>query len=714
MALTLVKRLFSGAKLYFIIAFLLLALAYLMSITTQDSSKLSDLFLVVFGLGVLTLFLLAIALTKSLLRLYYDFKNNIAGSRLTARLVSLFILLILASTITVYGFSVRFLHSGINSWFNVDIEQALDDSLDLGRSALGIRMRTLLRQTRMMAGVLSELPSHDLNRGLRELAKLSGALELSIWNMQSRQMVTFSTENPSVIVPNQPNEVIFSELEQGKDYIGLDPSDDGSLQLRAAIKLPKTTNIQKSTMLHVIFPVDKHLIALGKKVQNAYNDYRELSYLRKPLISIFILTLSLIVLLTVLMSIWFAIWIASRIVHPLKELADSTQSVAKGNYNTQPIAASDDEIGFLVRSFNQMTEQLAYARNSSQKSHQQLEKQTDYLATVLENISSGVITFNDDLILKTANTISATILQCELQHELNLSLNMISNQYPHLTHFTELLAAQAGKASSWQQELELAPNRQQILMCRGTPLPNNAGWVVVFDDVTTLIQAQRNAAWSEVAQRLAHEIKNPLTPIQLCAERLQHKYQPLLPQNQTDLLIKLTETIIQQVKAMKDMVNDFSNYARRSGLQLQNHIISELINDVLALYHHHISLINNPAIINIKLDGNGFRQVLHNIIKNAIEASEDADIPVMIEISYHLIKQDTDWLELKIRDYGPGIPHDMIDKLFEPYITNKSKGTGLGLAIVKKIIEEHDGTVWAENLEPKGACIIIRLPYEEH
>lgn len=718
MALKFIHRVSSGPAPYFVLGCLLLTLAYLLSAATQDSSRLNDLFLILFGVGILSLILLAAILIRSLLRLYRDFKRKEAGSRLTIRLVALFVMLILGSTTIVYSFSIHFLHRGINSWFDVKVEQALNDSLELSRTAFGIRLRTLLRQTRMMAGVLSELPESDINHNLRELTQLSGALELSIWSIEG-QLVTSSIENPAIMVPNRPNEAIFRQLQQKEDYIGLDPSENDELQLRAAVLIPKNTALQQERILHVLFPVNEHLSSLGKTVQNAYTDYKELSYLRKPLITIFTLTLSLIVLLTVLVSIWFAIWISRRMVQPLQELADGTQSVASGNYNTQLTSAGHDEIGFLVRSFNQMTQRLTQARNATQRSHRQLEQQTNYLGTVLGSLSSGVITLDDKHHLKTANVTSSTILDINLQHNLESPLEKISEKHALLVDFVQMISEQIQQHRSWQQQLELHPNkRHQALMCRGTPLPNEAGWVIVFDDVTTLIQAQRNAAWGEVARRLAHEIKNPLTPIQLSAERLQRKYLPLLPDDQTELLNKLTNTIIQQVDAMKDMVNDFSDYARNPGLQLADYAMSDLIQDVLALYQsnsgHHVSLLKDQQPLNVKIDSNRFRQVLHNLIKNAIEASEEAGLPIVIELSYKRIQDNqTNWLELKIRDHGPGIPENMLNKLFEPYATNKIKGTGLGLAIVKKIIEEHHGIVWAENISPLGACIMIRLPLED-
>jgi len=718
MALKLLKQFSSGAMPYYSLGILLLVLSFLLSVATQDSSALNDLFIVILGLSGLSLVLLIGLLARSLVGLYRDFKVKKAGCRLTVRLVSLFSLLILVSTLVVYSFSIHFLHRGIDSWFDVKVEKALNDSLELSRTAFGIRTRTLLRQTRMMSNLLSELPESDLNHNLRELAQLSGAIEFSLWTLDG-QLITTSIANHAVILPNRPNDSILHQLAQKKDYIGLDPDSEDNLQLRAAVRLPLKKDWQSERFLQAIFSVDTRLSALGHTVQNAYTEYKELNYLRKPLISIFTLTLSVIVLLTLLVSIWFAIWISRRIVEPLQELAAGTQAVASGNFNTKLTTSDHDEIGFLVRSFNQMTQRLTQARHTSQNSHRQLEHQTDYLATVLRSLSSGVITIDDEHVLRTANQASSTILGIDLMRYIAADIESLNTHASHIESLIQLLLQHNVGQKKWQQQIELRQKKGlQTLMCSGTPLPNKAGWVIVFDDITTLLQAQRNAAWGEVAKRLAHEIKNPLTPIQLSAERLQHKYKPLLPEDQTHTLTKLTDTIVKQVEAMKDMVNDFSDYARNPGLQLHAISIGPLLHEVVALYQsnpHHIVLLNSKENIDISLDSNRFRQVIHNMLKNAIEASEEANTDVDIAISYHQIMiEQQPWLELSIKDHGPGIPDNMINTLFEPYATNKLKGTGLGLAIVKKIIEEHHGDVWAENNEdPRGASIIIRLPLEE-
>jgi nitrogen fixation/metabolism regulation signal transduction histidine kinase len=716
MGLSIIRRLSSGTAPYFALAVLLIVMAYLLSAATQDSSRLNDLLIVIFGIAILSLVLLMAILGRSIYRLYRDFKRHEAGSRLTVRLVSLFVLLILVATSIVYGFSIHFLHRGINSWFDVKIEQALDDSLELSRTAFGIRMRTLLRQTRMMAGVLSEIPDAELSHSLQDLNNLSGAIEISIWGMDGTPVVS-SIFSP-ILVPDRPNNSVMNKLAQGEDYIALEETDE--YQLRAAVRIPKRSVTDEERMLNVLFPVNEHLSDLAQTVQDAYNDYTELAYLRKPLVTIFTLSLSLIVLLTVLTSIWFAIWISRRIVEPLQALAEGTQAVSSGIYNMQVTASGHDEIGFLVRSFNQMTQRLTQARNASQRSHRLLEQQTSYLTTVLGSLSSGVITVDERYYLHTANNASSTILGLNLQQRLETSLSRLAETSPNMRSFCQMIESCSARGSKWEHQIELQqPEGTQTLICHGTSLPNNSGWVIVFEDITSMLQAHRYAAWGEVARRLAHEIKNPLTPIQLSAERLQRKYNKLLPETETDTLNKLTGTIVNQVEAMKEMVDEFSDYARTPALQLQMHHFDSLLKEVLTMYQghheHHFHIESQDPSLMVRVDANRFRQVLHNLIKNAIEACEEAQHSVDLLISYQAkASRGRYWLELSVKDNGPGIPNNIIDTLFEPYATTKPKGTGLGLAIVKKIIEEHGGHVWAENLADTGARIMIQLPLEEH
>jgi nitrogen fixation/metabolism regulation signal transduction histidine kinase len=464
-------------------------------------------------------------------------------------------------------------------------------------------------------------------------------------------------------------------------------------------------------------------------------------YLRGPLKFGFTLTLSLIALLTLLIAVWAAIFFARRLATPIRELAEATHAVAQGDYQKQIPVTSHDEIGILVESFNDMTHRIHRAQVQSKRSQQEAEIQRAYLETVLGHLSSGVLTFNQRLLLRTHNPAAAQILGADLRAGERKSLAWLADNYPALQPLIEAVEqAAATEQDEWQSQIQLpVNNHRRTLMLRGTSLPSwrekRGGYVVVFDDITTLIQAQREAAWGEVARRMAHEIKNPLTPIQLSAERIRHKYLRQVPEEERASLERATRTIIEQVDSLKTMVNDFSEYARSAQMQTRPVDLNDLIHDVVELYKnsrggagvvplHRGSKAGKgktPRAVTTKLDleenlpripadPGRLRQVLHNLLLNARDALTNIPKPV-IRLSTRVAGENSHrFVELTVQDNGPGFPDALLARLYEPYVTHKEKGTGLGLAIVKRIIEEHGGTIRAYNLKEGGACVIIRLP----
>ena len=362
-----------------------------------------------------------------------------------------------------------------------------------------------------------------------------------------------------------------------------------------------------------------------------------------------------------------------------------------------------------------MTRKLAQAMDETQRSQQQVEEQRAYLEAVLSRLSSGVITLDPEGRLFTANNAADQILGVRLHDELSNRWAEIALRHPSLRRFAETLESQRSRpAADWREQVDLPGDAgRQVLMCRGAPLPlsQDSGHVIVFDDVTALIQAQRDAAWSEVARRLAHEIKNPLTPIQLSAERLRHKYLGHRPGDDSELLDRLTRTIVQQVEAMKEMVNAFSEYARTPEINTEPVKLTALVDDVAELYlaNHLISTEVSRELPILELDADKIRQVLHNLIKNSLEAHHDGD--GVVSISALSVKESSgNYVDIQVSDQGNGFPDDILEQVFEPYVTTKPKGTGLGLAIVKRIVEEHGGTVRIKNNEDRGASVIIRFP----
>ncbi|MGB5833293.1 MAG: ATP-binding protein, partial [Thiohalocapsa sp.] len=403
---------------------------------------------------------------------------------------------------------------------------------------------------------------------------------------------------------------------------------------------------------------------------------------------------------------------------PVADIARGTRAVAAGNYEQQlPLPAHDDELAFLVASFNAMTRRIARARDQAARSQRAVEEQRSYLQTVLGRLSSGVIAFDEALNLVTMNAAAGQILRLSDHSDQQLDLDELEAAHPRLIGWGETVRRQIAACQEWREEVALVgSDGRQVLMCRGSPLPSSngdaVGHVVVFDDITTLIRAQRDAAWGEVARRLAHEIKNPLTPIQLSAERLRHKLLKKLPDTDARLVDRATHTIVQQVEAMKAMVNDFADYARAPEMQHEPFVLDDLVAEIIELYRAGTTEISPrlraPGAL-VSGDSKRLRQVMHNLLKNAGEALEGQDDGV-IQVQTHLIHcSESPAIELSIEDNGGGIPSDLIDRLFEPYVTSKSKGTGLGLAIVKKIIEEHGGIIRVENAE-HGARFTARLP----
>jgi nitrogen fixation/metabolism regulation signal transduction histidine kinase len=696
----------------------IVASLHLMSSATQDSSQLGEMYswlLLINTLGSVVLLVLVGANVYWLLR---QLKKRAAGSQLTARMVFLFILLALAPASIVFYYSMQFLRQNIDSWFDVRIDRAMDDALELGRSALDERMRTLLKQSEQLAGHLENMPASMIAITLGEVYDNSGEGELTVFNKNGRIIVS-SGSTSDTIVPDLPGEGVLLQLRQGKSYVGLEPAAGVGMKVRAVVLV---NGRDENYYFQTIFPVPKRLAELAVTVESAHAHYKELNYLRSSLKTTFALTLSLVLLLSLLAAIWAAFVSIRRIVAPVRRLVEGTRAVAEGNYEKRLPVKSKDELGFLVESFNAMTAKIARARDEAQNSRLEVERQRAYLETVLANLSSGVMSFDGHMRLQTANHAADTILHAGIGGLLNAPLPELTAAHPHLGELSGFIGRHLLREKPWREEIHfIGPYGRQELFCRGTPLFDAEGaWqgaVMVFDDVTALIQAQRRAAWGEVAQRLAHEIKNPLTPIQLSAERLRHKLSRNLGEADAEVLDRSTRTIVQQVEAMKSMVNAFAEYAKPSVVHLQPVDLCLIIAEVVALYPPQSGLEFTMALgqglPRVSADPVRMRQVLHNMIKNAQEAITPGTAGTMSINTHTTQVNGNSFVEIVLRDNGPGIPPEQAERVFDPYVTTKTKGTGLGLAIVKKIIEEHGGTIHLDQALSGGAGFVIRLPSVE-
>ncbi len=716
MAVAMIKRLSTGVVPILLLFGLLLVSLYLMGRATQNSEEFGRLYVSLLVVNVSLLILLMVLIGANMVRLWRQYRNRATGVRLTLRLVVMFVVLAMVPVSMVYWFSLDFIQRGIDSWFDVRFENALEDALELSRTVLDSRMRDLLQRTENMASQLDHVPDDQVPILLGRLSDHSDAGELTVLTVNGKIIASSSTGTDRLL-PSYPDEAIMLQLRQGVTYVGLDQISGVGLNIRVVVPVEGADG----RVLQVLYPVSERLAALTDNVQSTYARYDRLRYLRDWLKFSFALTLSLVLLLSLLTAVWAAFYAARRLVAPIRTLAIGTRAVASGDYSRRLPLPSHDEFGVLVQSFNDMTGKIALAQEQARRSQQQVESQRAYLEAVLERLSSGVLTLDSQQVVRTANAAAGHILGAEIGDVVGRPLSVLTEDHGHLAQFVKALAGRLRDGEQeWREEITLfGAGGRQVLICGGASLPGvtdgGSGYVVVFEDVTTLIQAQRDAAWGEMARRLAHEIKNPLTPIRLSAERLRHKYLKSLPATEQELLDRATHTIVQQVEAMQEMVKAFSDYARAPKLERRSLDLNALINEVLDLYRDHApvqwSLHLQEGLPAVEADVGRFRQLLHNLIKNALEALADRS-DGRITINTRCVEESGfPFVELQVDDNGPGFPAGLLGRLFEPYVTTKPKGTGLGLAIVKKIVDEHGGMIMAENTRD-GASVVIRLPLD--
>ena len=665
--------------------------------------------------GIFILSLIAI-IANQIKKLFRNIKKDVMGSRLSMRLVISFTLMAVIPGLIVYLVSVNFLTRSIESWFNVKVESALDGGLKLGQKALDIMLTDLELKAGRMALTLSSMPTTSQYAALSDLREKTGVQDATIISDQGK-IIAVSSNDAESFLPALPTLIQLKQAENNI-YGKIEPIKNKGLYLRVLAPINGAAISNERLILQILQPVPDSLTTLAESVQDVFQDYQKLSYSRDSLKVIFSITLTLVLMLAILTAVAIGFLLSRKLSEPLALLAEGTKKIAKGNFKTMLPEKGKDELGVLVRSFNSMTRQLDQATQTSANNQIRLESARSYLETVLAHLSSGVIVINDDMEIKSFNIAASKILQIDLSKNTNQLITSISNKNKLLNDFVvsiqeEIKAASSKKHFEIIKQFEIKYEKNnQVLSLQITPLPQNKvkNYVLMIDDITMMIQAQRDAAWSEVARRLAHEIKNPLTPIQLSAERIKHKLGSKLNKEDTDILDKAVSTIVNQVDAMKTMVNEFSEYARAPKLNLELTDINETIKEISHLFENSgikITTTLLKGLPKIKVDVNMMRQVLINLIQNAQDAMINNTKKPSIKINTNKYKN---YLILSIVDNGPGFSADILKKAFEPYVTSKSHGTGLGLAIVKKIIEEHEGTIVVENIKNGGANINIQLP----
>lgn len=745
-------------------------LLFLLASASDNSSFFEQNYPWLLGLNALVAVILLGSVIVLLTRLYKRYRRGKFGSKLMSRLVLLFALMGILPGALIYLVSVQFVSRSIESWFDVRVESALESGLNLGRAALDESLKNLQSKARIVAQELADLPDSALSSRLSQLREQSQIQEATVMTASGSVIATAGGSLTSLL-PNLPNAAAlrkarlsggFAVIEGGgtdngtefeKNAGGNAGPDAGitqALRLRVIMQLPVSANAlamqNETTFLQLLQPVPDHLASNAEDLRVAYSEYQQLSLARSGLRKIYIVTLTLTLLLAIFAAIVSAFLIASGLAKPLLLLAEGTRAVAEGDLSPRPIIATPDELGTLTQSFNAMTRQLFDARNTVNRNSAALEHAKAYLESVLANMSAGVMVLDTGFRLLSCNASVERILQQPLTASLNLPLSQIDG----LTAFSSAVIQAFSKQSAqiaagevavgklhWQQQIEIPrqPAGTEIdntitLLARGSnlPLDNGNGYVVVFDDISDVISAQRSLAWGEVARRLAHEIKNPLTPIQLSAERLQMKLHGKLSTEDAALLDKGTATIVNQVTAMKHMVDSFRDYAKTPPAVLAPLDLNALIRETLQLYLSndasdtiHLSLAADlPELLG---DPTQLRQVVHNLLQNAQDAVNERisqsnpgnpapRIDVRTEtIHYQGAEGDTQTaVRLSVIDNGNGFSPRILASAFEPYVTSKPRGTGLGLAMVKKIVDEHGGRIDIQNrTDGSGAMIRIVL-----
>ncbi|MBP9945460.1 MAG: HAMP domain-containing protein [Vicinamibacteria bacterium] len=692
------------------------ALVYLMSQASSNTALFTRNYPTLLGLGGLLSLGLMCLIGYQLVVMRRKLKERVFGSKLTLRLMVVFALMALVPGGLVYAISYQFLQNSIESWFDVRMDKALEGGLNLARSTLDNSLRELGKKADGMAQSLASAQAVE-PATLSRLREQYGVEEAALLNQRGK-VIAFAGIETSALQPELPNPNVLRQVRAQQPVRSIEAIPDRGLYLRVIVPVNVLSLAEDIRILQVLERVPPAVAADARIVDQGWRDYQELTLARVGLKSIFGLTLTLAMLLTLFSSIAVSFLLSERLSAPLSALAEATRAIAKGDYSRLNPVKSRDEFGVLTQSFNTMTRQIADATEAMERNQQQLERAKTYLESILSNLTAGVLTFDERYYLKTVNASAYEILGAPIGSFHGLKLPDWSVHVPGVAPLADLVLRQfaTGSDKQWEHQMEYrrAEGGVRTLLVRGTRLGSRGetGYVVVFDDITHLAQAQRDAAWGEVARRLAHEIKNPLTPIQLSAERLQQKLLLKLHQPDADMLTRATGTIVSQVTALKGMVDDFSQYARARRMSAEAVSLNDLVREVLVLYESMgvpIELRLAEDLPTVPADAALLRQVLHNLIQNAIDALAGAERPHIVVTS----ELSGESVQLSVSDNGSGIAEGVIGRIFEPYVTTKPKGTGLGLAIVKKIVDEHHGRIHVENVKPHGANVSILLPLRE-
>jgi len=677
----------------------------------------NDTFIVLLVISIAFVVCLFLLIIFQVFKLLQSVRKEITGSKLTLRLVISFGLMVLIPVSIVYLVSVNFLTKSIESWFDVRVESALEGGLNLGQKTIDILIDDIELKGKSIAYAIANKPyekREDILIDLREKFSISSA----VLYKSDGSISAISESNPTI----RSSTISLEDIRRVQNgYFGrIEETKNKNLLLKAFIpifyneKNQRIDLIGSEEILMLSQPVPESISNMAISVESVFEEYQQLRYSRNSLKIIYTLTLTIVLMLAILTSVAISFVLSRRFTRPLSLLSEATNQIAKGNYKKIIPEVGKDELGILVKSFNSMTYQLDAATKNSKKNRKRLEEAREFLDATLTNLATSIVVIDKNINIKLYNKSAAKLLNFKLS---NMVAKNLKNAIKGIQKFQTVITFIEDSLGKKNKTIDISIGSQDdektlILKLSALRESSSISYILVLEDISTVAKAQRQIAWSEIARRLAHEIKNPLTPIQLSAERVQNKIINKLNEADKELLNKSTNTIIKQVDALKLMANEFAEYSRTPSIVRKKINITELIDEIIYLYSdQNIEIKKNypKKIKEIKIDENKFRQVLINIFDNSKAATENIKNPKIIIT----VKYNKNFIMLKFADNGIGIPTEIIDNIYEPYVTSKKTGTGLGLAIVNKIIEEHSGNIEIKNTKPNGVCILITLPLME-
>src|SRR5450759_541888 len=683
--------------------------------------------ILVYGLtsiNVILIILLLFLIVRNVVKLFYERRRGIIGSKLRTKLVAAFVGLSLVPTILLFLFAINFLSYSMEFWFNIRIGDALNRSLEVAQVYYQQMAEQAKYNARQISADITKNRLYERARvdylksfiGQRQKNYKAGKVEI-YFDFQKENMFFSDTES-SELVPLKLEPKMLEDIYSGKEVSTVQPTNIGETIFGVVPVFSYAVPTEVIGRVSVSYTIPKGFVDKLRSIADSSEQYGQIKLLKTPIKLNYIITLSIVTLLIIFLATWFGIDLGKAITVPIQDLAEATNRITQGDLDTHIDIEADDEIGLLVKSFNQMTRDLKKSKTGLEEANMSLEQRRKYMETVLRNVSAGVISVDRSGIITTINSAAEKMLQIKADKILYQNYrNLIMPE--HMALLDEFLQEmKENNESSLEKQLELMlKDRVLTVLVTITTIRdeegNDSGGVVVFEDLTQLQKAERAAAWREVARRMAHEIKNPLTPVQLSAQRLQRKYGDKLGE-EGSVFKECTQTIIDQVEVLKNLVNEFSRYARMPVTTPTLNDLNSVVADSVLLFqdaHKDIVFEFKPAVglPKLNIDAEQINRVMINLLDNAVAAIKK-EWQIKVAVSFEETQR---MASVIVADNGAGVPYSDKRKMFEPYFSTKKSGTGLGLAIVRSIIFDHHGQVSVTDNKPTGTIVSFQLPVPE-